>query len=162
MRLLFISVFSWHYYSSDKQARQLIYLCTVPHRLSLSGCTRFLKTGITRIMMTSSNGNIFRVTGHCAGNSPVTGEFPTQRPVTRSFDAFFDLRLNKINGWVNKRKAGDLRCNRAHYDVIVIFDSSLYWGWIKWGLYLIKWNVMWFSLSITRSSLMYICLNRIL
>ena len=29
------------------------------------------------------------------GNSPVTGEFPTQRPVTRSFDAFFGLRLNK-------------------------------------------------------------------
>ena len=31
----------------------------------------------------------------CAGNSPVTGEFPARRPVTRSFDAFFDLRLNK-------------------------------------------------------------------
>ena len=31
----------------------------------------------------------------CAGNSPVTGEFPAQRPVTRSFDLFFDLRLNK-------------------------------------------------------------------
>ena len=31
----------------------------------------------------------------CAGNSPVPGEFPTQRPVTRSFDVFFDLRLNK-------------------------------------------------------------------
>ena len=31
----------------------------------------------------------------CAGNSPVTGEFPAQRPVTRSFDVFFDLRLNK-------------------------------------------------------------------
>ena len=31
----------------------------------------------------------------CARNSPVTGEFPTQRPVTRSFDVFFDLRLNK-------------------------------------------------------------------
>ena len=31
----------------------------------------------------------------CAGNSPVTGEFPTQRPVTRSFDIFFDLCLNK-------------------------------------------------------------------
>ena len=28
----------------------------------------------------------------CAGNSPVTGEFPTQRPVTRSFDVYFDLR----------------------------------------------------------------------
>ena len=31
----------------------------------------------------------------CVGNSPVSGEFPTQRPVTRSFDVFFDLRLNK-------------------------------------------------------------------
>ena len=31
----------------------------------------------------------------CAGNSPVPGEFPTQRPVTQSFDVFFDLRLNK-------------------------------------------------------------------
>ena len=31
----------------------------------------------------------------CAGNSRVTGEFPAQRPVTRSFDVFFDLCLNK-------------------------------------------------------------------
>ena len=31
----------------------------------------------------------------CAGNSPVPGEFHTQRPVTRSFGVFFDLRLNK-------------------------------------------------------------------
>ena len=31
----------------------------------------------------------------CAWNSPLTGEFPAQRPVTRSFDVFFDLRLNK-------------------------------------------------------------------
>ena len=31
----------------------------------------------------------------CAGNSPVSGEFPAQKPVTRSFDVFFDLRLNK-------------------------------------------------------------------
>ena len=29
----------------------------------------------------------------CEGNSPVVGEFPAQRPVTRSFDVFFDLRL---------------------------------------------------------------------
>ena len=34
----------------------------------------------------------------CAGNSPVPGEFPTQRPVTRGFDVFFDLRLNKRLG----------------------------------------------------------------
>ena len=31
---------------------------------------------------------------YCAGNSPVPGEFPTQRPVTRTFDVFFDMRLN--------------------------------------------------------------------
>ena len=31
----------------------------------------------------------------CAANSPVSGEFPAQRSVTRSFDIFFDLRLNK-------------------------------------------------------------------
>ena len=31
----------------------------------------------------------------CAGNSPVPGEFPAQRPVTSSVDVFFDLRLNK-------------------------------------------------------------------
>ena len=31
----------------------------------------------------------------CAGNSPVTGEFPTQRPVTRSLDIYFDLRPNE-------------------------------------------------------------------
>ena len=31
----------------------------------------------------------------CAVNSPVPGEFPAQRPVTWSFDVFFDLRLNK-------------------------------------------------------------------
>ena len=31
----------------------------------------------------------------CAGNSPVSGEFPAQRPVTRSFDVFFDVRVIK-------------------------------------------------------------------
>ena len=31
----------------------------------------------------------------CAGSSPVTDEFPSQRPVIRIFDVFFDLRLNK-------------------------------------------------------------------
>ena len=37
----------------------------------------------------------FALLAICAGNSPVTGEFPSQRPATRSFDVFFDLRLNK-------------------------------------------------------------------
>ena len=56
-------------------------------------------------MMTSSNGNIFRVTGHCPfvrGIHRSPGEFPAQRPVTRSFDVFFDLnkQLSKQSwGW---------------------------------------------------------------
>ena len=56
----------------------------------------------------------------CAGNSPVTSEFPTQRPVAQSFDVFFDLRPNKRfskqHWW-----AGDLRRRRAHYDVMVMY-----------------------------------------
>ena len=59
--------------------------------------------------------NKFRVTGLCDGNSPVTGEFPSQRPVSQSFDVFFDLCLNKR--LVNNRDAGDLRRHLAHYDV---------------------------------------------
>ena len=45
--------------------------------------------------MTSSNGSFPALQAICAGNSPVDGEFPAQRPVTWSFDIFFDLRLNK-------------------------------------------------------------------
>ena len=37
----------------------------------------------------------------CAGNSPVTGEFPSQRPVTRGFDLRLNKQLNKqLRGWL--------------------------------------------------------------
>ena len=55
----------------------------------------FWSVFVPAFMMTSSNGNIFRVTGPLCGEFTGPGEFPTQRPVTRSFDVFFDLRLNK-------------------------------------------------------------------
>ena len=58
----------------------------------------------------------------CAGNSPVTGEFPTQRPVTRSFAV--SLIFVWINAWVNSREAGDLRRHCAHYNVIVMNVKS--------------------------------------
>ena len=53
------------------------------------------------VMITSSNGNLSALLAICAGNSAVPGEFPAQRPVTRSFDVFFDLRPNKrlIKQW---------------------------------------------------------------
>ena len=65
----------------------------------------------------------FTLLAICAGNSPVPGEFPAQRPVTRSFDVFFDLCLN--NGWVNNREAGDLRRHLAYYDVIVMQHNEI-------------------------------------
>ena len=50
--------------------------------------------------MTSSNGSIYALLAICVGISPVPGEFPAQRPVTRSLDVFFDLRLNI---WLSKQ-----------------------------------------------------------
>ena len=62
----------------------------------------------------------------CAGNSPVAGEFPAQRPVTRSFDVFFDMRLYKrlskqSRGWWFETLSRPLwrRCNgNVRYDRI--------------------------------------------
>ena len=65
-------------------------LTTLPVQLESVSCNCFEEN-----MMTSSNGNIFRVTGPLCGEFTGLGEFPTQRPVTWSFDVFFDLRLNK-------------------------------------------------------------------
>ena len=57
----------------------------------------------------------------CAWNSSVTGEFPSQRPVTRSF--MFSLICTRINGSITIREAGDLRRYRDHYDVTVILTG---------------------------------------
>ena len=43
-------------------------------------------------IMTSSNETYFALLLLCEGNTPVTGGFPSRRPVTRSFDVLFDLR----------------------------------------------------------------------
>ena len=59
----------------------------------------------------------------CAANSPVTVEFPAQRPVTRAL--MFSLICAWINGWVNNGEASDLRRHRAHYDITVML---LYWN----------------------------------
>ena len=76
-------------------------------------------------MMTSSNGNVFRVTGHLCGeftgppvNSPHKGQWRGA--------LIFSLICVWINGWVNNREAGDLRRYRAHYDVSVMDLSDAY------------------------------------
>ena len=80
-------------------------------------------------MMTSSNGNIFRVTG------PLWGESTGHRwiPLTKASDAarsgsfgiFFDLSLNKQ---LNNGETGDLRHHRANYDVTFMTFGH---GWNK-------------------------------
>ena len=55
----------------------------------------------------------------CAGNSPVPGEFPAQRPVAWGFMFFFICA--RINGWVNTLEAGDLRLHPVDCDAIVMF-----------------------------------------
>ena len=60
--------------------------------------TMELHGGNFAMMMTSSNGNIFRVTGHLYGEFTGHWWIPARRPVTRSFDVFFDLHLNKRLG----------------------------------------------------------------
>ena len=62
--------------------------------------------------MTSSNGNIFRVTGHLC---PHKGQWRGS--------LVFSLIYLWINGWVNNREAGDLRRCRTHYDVSAIWVS---------------------------------------
>ena len=64
----------------------------------------------------------------CAGNSPVPGEFPAQKPVTRSFDIFFDLRLNKQLskqswGWCFETQSGSLwrQCNVIENKRVYVF-----------------------------------------
>ena len=79
-----------------------------------------VSTPVTMVwhMMRSSNGNIFRVTGHLCGE--FTG--PRWIPHTKASDAelwcFFIC--TRINGWIYNGEAGDLRRYRAHHDVTVM------------------------------------------
>ena len=57
----------------------------------------------------------------CVGKSPVVGEFPSQWPVTRSFDVFFDLRPNK------RLSIAYTIETPAIWDAIVPIMTSLQW-----------------------------------
>ena len=70
-------------------------------------------------MMTSSNGNIFRVTGRLCGEFP--GHWWIPRTKASDTELWCFLWFVWINGWENNR---DLRRYRAHYDVIVMCHSA--------------------------------------
>ena len=82
-------------------------------------------------MMTSSNGNIFRVTGHLYGEFTGPRWIPAQRPVTQSFDVFFDLHPNK---WLGKQ----------------------WWGW--W--FETPWCPLWRHRNVYVDEITYSCLRR--
>ena len=112
----------------DNQCQLLNTCITIPRfickemylKMSAAKCRPFCwATIVLSLMMTSSNGNIFRVTG------PLCGEFNGQRwiPRTKASDAklwCFLWSASWINGWVNNREDCDWRHHRAHYDVIVM------------------------------------------
>ena len=62
---------------------------------------------IIRVMMTSSNGNIFRFTGHLWRRA-----------------LMFSLICTRLNGWVNNREAGDFRRHPTQYDAIVMVVAT--------------------------------------
>ena len=75
----------------------------------------------------------------CAGNSPATGEFPAQRPVTRGFDVFFDLRPNKrlskqAWGWWFEAPSHSLwrHCNGYIHKCGVHLSTSPEWREARW------------------------------
>ena len=94
-----------------------------------------------------------------AWKSPVTGEFPSQRPVTRSLDVFFDLCLNKRlskqlwRWWIETpsrslwrhcndvrteanvyyhmiKKQTDIRCRLSTEDTYSRYRWTRYWNWM--------------------------------
>ena len=82
-------------------------------------------------MVTSSNGNIFRVTGHLCGEFPVNSLHKGQWRGA----LMFSLVCVWINGWGNNRGAGDSRRYRAHYDVIVMHQGGTTWALTRVTLY---------------------------
>ena len=97
------------------------------------GCVFVIpKSGLCCTCVTAlpSNENTFPVTG------PLCGEFTGHRwiPHTKASDAerwCFLWSALWINGWLNNHEAGDLKCQRAHYDVIVMIQLYIY----IWPLY---------------------------
>ena len=119
----------------------------------------------------------------CAGNSPVTGEFPTQRPVTRSFDVFFYLRPNKRLskqwwGWWFETPCSSLWRHtlktRSVYPTIAVMSKHMKYILTHWGLtklpqfhirhfqmHFLEWK-WWFSLKISLKFVPKLRINNIL
>ena len=87
----------------------------------------------------------------CAGNSPVPGEFPAKRPVTRSFDVFFDLHPNKRLskqwwGWWFKtpscpiwRHCNDIYKNAKKKDTLISYEVNIVFQLIHVNIWIVSY-----------------------
>ena len=117
----------------------LKYLCVtwVKQSISLLNLTNFVMiSNVQRSciasghMMTSSNGNIFRITGPLCGHRWI--------PLTKASDAklwWFLWSAPEQTSLLSKRRAGDFRCHRAHYDIIILSVSNADWKGIWSSLF---------------------------
>ena len=86
----------------------------------VSSQTRCLDPVSIFIMKTSSNGNIFRVSGRLCGKFTTGLRVNSPHKVQWRGALMFSLICTWINAGVNDREAGDSRCYRSHYDVTVM------------------------------------------
>ena len=106
-------------------------LCS-PHSFFVDGSFHRLLKSVDFtlcVMMTSSNGNIFRLTG------PLCGEFTGPRWIPRTKGQWRGALMPSLicawtHAWVNNREAGDLRRYRAHFDVTVMCLAN---SWLNWA-----------------------------
>ena len=91
------------------------------------------RTPSTPHTITSSNGNIFRVTGPLSGELIGDRLIPPQQHWRGAF--MFSLIYAWANGFVNNRDAGDPRLRRAHCDVTVMTKNIVRWHNILMGTY---------------------------
>ena len=106
----------------------------------------------------------------CSGNSPITGEFPTQWPVTRSFDVFFDLDMWKLLSkqswcWLFETTSRPLwrhcnvlliwyccnTCRYCHRQGAVLYTNGTT-TYSKWHTSQLLWRLTIQVLAVTRSS----------
>ena len=97
--------------------------------------------GLNVVMMTSLNGNIVRVTGTLWG---VTGGFPSQRPVTRSFDVFFVLRLKKRLGKQSGQRWSETPCGslwrHCNGCIMWLHGDTCIFLWRSWHSVMMHYN----------------------
>ena len=127
-----LTMWSWtHNDVSLKWRKESLWVILLLHVKQFRGGQPFnrawplgLVSSLYRRVTTSSMETSSALLALCEGNPPVTGWFPSQRPMTQSFDEFFDLRLNKrLSKQPGGCHAGDLRGPHAHYDVTVMREE---------------------------------------